>query len=748
MAPHAPAIRNALGDAIRAGLDRRDFLTSAAGLTLGLMVAPDPLALVGAAQGAAAPTGAAVAPNVWVSIAPDGIITIVSPAAEMGQGTFTTLPAVLAEELDADWAKVRPVFPPDWNEKKFGNPEYNGVFQTSASFATRGYFKAMRIAGAQARRVLLDAVAAKWEVPAAELATEPSMVVHAASNRRISYGEIAAFAKPPAELPRIEDRDLKAAAQFRFIGKDVARVDVPLKVTGAARYAIDVRVPGMVYGAVLQSPYDGGAPTAVDDAKARQVPGITHVVRLPGGVGVIGTSVEATQSAKNLLKVTWSDAPAAHFDSERALEEFAAIARDKDREGVPYASVGDAKAAMPGAAKVFRGEYRTRYVYHAQMEPLNATATVTPDGKSAEIWAGTQGPTSLRNEVARLLGTERSNVTFHQHFLGGGYGRRGAQDVVLDAVRLARVAGKPVKLIWSREDDIAGGKFRPMTAHHIEAGIDADGKLIAWHHRVVAESVSAFIAAESGTPPAKTDRIVMKGSPLPQYPIPNKLAEHVIEHRGTRLSPWRGVGVGHNAFAVESFLDEIAIAQGKDPIAFRLELSRGQPRVQTLLRTVAVMSRWKTPRDGRALGAAFMEKDDTLSAGVAEVSLDRATGRIKVHNFWTAIDAGLAVQPRNIQAQTEGSIVYGLGHVLREKITIRDGRVLESNYSDYEVARMSDVPNIEVTVISTNNPPTGAGEDGLPLVACAIGNAIATLTGVRLRELPFTADRVRGALGA
>jgi isoquinoline 1-oxidoreductase beta subunit len=724
-------------------LSRRDFFGAAAGLTLALTIAPDPLSF-----GSEAVAEAPLPLNVWITIATDGTITVVSPAAEMGQGTFTTLPAVLAEELDADWAKVKPIFPPEWNEKKYGNPEYTQGFQTSASFATRGYFKPMRIAGAQARRVLIDAVAAKWGVPAAELSTEPSSVVHKASNRRISYGEIAAFAKAPAELPKIEDKDLKPAASFRLIGKDVPRVEVPLKVTGAAKYAMDVQVPGMVYGAVLQSPYPGGKPETVDEARARQIPGVTDIVKLPEGVGVVGTSVEATQAAKKLLKVTWGDALGAHLDSERALEEFAVIGRDKTRQGVPYEAVGDAKAAMQGAATVYRGEYRTRYIYHAQMEPVNATASVSVDGRSVEIWAGTQGPTDMHERIARLLQTDRSNITFHQHFLGGGYGRRSQNEVILDAVRLSKAAGKPVKLIWTREDDLTGGKFRPMTAHHIEAGFDAAGKLVAWHHRVVAESVAAYTSGAADPLAPRTDRVVMKGSPIPQYPIPNKLAEHVIEARGARLAAFRGVGNAHNAFAAESFLDEIAKDRGLDPIALRLELSQGQPRMQALLRAVAVMSKWKQPRDGRALGVGTMVKDDTLAAGVAEVSVDRATGKIKVHNFWAAIDPGLAVQPRNVAAQTEGSIIYGLGHVLREKITIKDGRVQESNYTDYEVARMSDVPNIEVKVVSTDNPPTGAGEDGLPLVACAVGNAIAALTGVRLRELPFAPERVRGALGA
>jgi len=724
-------------------LSRRDFLKdTAAGLTFAFTLAADPLRITDALA------DEPLAANAWITIATDGTINIVSPAAEMGQGSFTSLPAILAEELDADWAKVKPILPPGWDDKTHGNPLSGSVFQTSASASINGYFKPLRMAGAQARRVLIEAVAAKWNVPATELTTEPSVVVHKASGRRIGYGEIAAFAKAPAEMPKITEADLKRQANFRLIGKDVPRIELPLKVRGAARYAMDVQVPGMVYAAVLQSPYFGGAPQTVDDSAARQVPGITDVVRLPDGVAVIGTSVEATQAAKNLLKATWGPAPGANYDSEAALEEFAAVGRDKSREGVPYEKAGDAKAAMQRAARVFRGEYRTRYVYHAQMEPLNATASVAPDGKSAEIWAGTQGATGLLNQAAKLLGTDRAKLTLHQHFLGGGFGRRGQQEVVLDALRLSKAVGKPVKLVWSREDDIAFGKFRPMTAHHIEAGFDASGKLVAWHHRIVAESVGAYTAMMAGTTPAPLDRVVMKGSPIPQYPIPNKLAEHVVMPGRARLSPWRGVGNGHNAFAAESFLDEIAKELGKDPIAFRLEISEGVPRMQHLLRTVAEMSDWQRNRAHTGLGVATMVKDDTLAAGVAEVSVDRGSGKVTVHNVWVAIDAGIAVQPRNLAAQTEGSIIYGLGHVLREKIVIKDGRVRQSNYTDYEVARMSDVPNIEVRVVSTDNPPTGAGEDGLPVLACAVGNAIAALTGVRLRELPFAPDRVRGALGA
>jgi isoquinoline 1-oxidoreductase subunit beta len=725
-------------------ISRRSILAGGAGLTFAFAIGakPDPFEWLTGAQ-----AQAAYSPTVWVTIATDGTITIVSPAAEMGQGTMTALPAIIADELDADWSKVRAVLPPEWEEKKHGNPSYNGGFQTSASASIQGYFHPLRVAGAQARRVLLDAAAARWNVPVAELATEPSVVVHRPSGRRMPYGEIAGFAKPPTVLPQIADGDLKAPANFRYIGRDVPRVELPLKVTGAAVYAMDVQVPGMHYAAVLQSPYPGGTPQAVNDAELLKLPGITDVVRLPDGVGVVGTSVTATQAAKARLKVTWSDAPGASHDSEQRLTAFAVVARDKNQAGVPYEPVGDAKTAMAGAARVFRGEYRTRYVYHAQMEPLSATAAVSADGKSATVWAGTQNVTGLLGQVARLLETERSKVRFNQQLLGGGFGRRGQQEVVLDAVRLAKAAGKPVKLIWSREDDLTFGKFRPMTAHYIEAGFDAQGKVVAWHHRIVSESVVAYTAAMAGNKPPALDRIVMKGSPIAQYPIPNKLAEHVIQPGGTRLAPWRGVGNGHNAFAAECFLDEIASALSKDPIAFRLELSEGQPRMQELLRIVAQMSDWQRKRDGRGLGVATMVKDDTLAAGVAEVSVDRASGRIKVHNVWCAIDAGIAVQPGNLAAQTEGSIVYGLGHVLREAITVKNGRVQQSNFTNYEIARMSDMPNIEVRVVSTDNPPTGGGEDGLPVLACAVGNAVAALTGVRLRELPFSPERVRGALG-
>jgi isoquinoline 1-oxidoreductase subunit beta len=377
---------------------------------------------------------------------------------------------------------------------------------------------------------------------------------------------------------------------------------------------------------------------------------------------------------------------------------------------------------------------------------LNATARVAPDGKSAEVWMGTQSPSGVMNAIAQVLETAPDRITLHQHWLGGAYGRRSPADVAVDAVRLAKIAGKPVKLIWSREDDLKGGKFRPMTAHYIEAGLDAQGRIVAWHHRVIGESVVAYMSPPTFEKIGGKDHILMKGSVLEHYGIPHRRAEFVRQIYGTRLAPWRGVGVGHNLLAIEGFIDEIAQSQGKDPLAYRLEHTRNSPRATHLLKTVADMADWGRKREGRALGLAIEEKDETLVAGIAEISVDAASGKIKVHNFWAAIDCGVAVQPRNIAAQIEGGIIYGLGHVLREEITIKSGRVQQSNFLDYQVMRMEDVPEVKVAIVSTDNIPTGVGEDGVPLTAACVGNAFAALTGTRLREVPMTPQRVKAVL--
>jgi isoquinoline 1-oxidoreductase beta subunit len=725
-------------------LSRRGFLAGTAGLTFAFSVPA-------LAEAAAPATAEAFAPNFWLTIDPKGTITIMSPAAELGQGSFTSLPVILAEELDADWKHVKIVQSP-MDGGKYGNPFYNmqlGLITTS-SVTVRAYYKPLRIAGAQARRVLLDAVAENWRVPVSELTTEPSVVVHAASHRRMSYGQIAGFAKAPAQLPTIEEKDLKPRSKFRLIGSDLPRVEIPLKVRGAAKYAMDVRPPGMIYAAILQAPYEGGAPITIDDVKARAVRGVQDVIKLPQGVAVVGTTVEGTQAAKNLLKVTWSEAEGASYDSEKALDVFAAGARDKTKRGADFFNAGDVETAVKDAHSVMTAEYRTRHLCHAQMEPLNATAVVAADGKSAEVWMGTQSPTLFIGSAAKLLNLQPAQVTLHQHWVGGAYGRRGHPDVGLDAVMVAKaVPGKPVKVIWSREDDMKAGKFRPATAQFIEAGFDAEGRIVSWHHRVAAESPVAFMFGEAGLQRIQgKDNIVMKGAVLEHYGIPNRRAEFVRQKGGARLSPWRGVGVGHNLLAIEGFIDEIALAQKKDPLEFRLSMTRkASPRATKILETVAEMASWGKKRNGTALGLAMEEKDDTLVAGIAEISFDPAAAKIKVHNFWATIDCGTAVQPRNTAYLTEGGIIYGLGSALREHIVIKDGHVQQSNFTDYEVMRMEDAPNVSVHVMANDYPPTGVGEDGVPLAAASVGNAFFALTGIRMREIPFSPANIRKTIG-
>ena len=717
---------------------RRTVLKGAGAFTLCLSLAP---------QAAQAQAGKQpYAPNVWLTIDPDGTVTIMSPAAEMGQGTMTALPVIIAEDLDADWSRVK-IVPSPLDAKKYGNPYYNNSLAFASSMTVSSYYTPLRIAGAQARRVLMLAAAERWNVPLGELTTEPGVVVHTASKRRLTYGEIASFASAPEKLPEIKESELKPFAALRLIGKALARVDIPAKTNGSARYAMDARVPGMIYAAALQCPWHGGAPDKVDDSRARAMPGVIDVVRLPNGVGVLARTPLEAFAAKNALSVTWTEAAAAHYDSEKVLAAYRSIARDKSARGVDFAAQGDVEAAAKGAKRILTSEFQTRHVYHAQMEPLNATASVSADGKSAEVWCGTQGPSGVIGGVAQLLGTTPDKITCHQHYLGGAYGRRSQIEVVLDAVLLAKAAGKPVKLIWQREDDLKGGRFRPATSHYLEAALDEHNRITSWHHRVVAESVIAYTS-----PPARLeqiggkDHILMKGSPVVPYDIANKRAEFVRQQHGIRLSPWRGVGVGHNLPAIEGFVDEIAREVGKDPLELRLELTAKSPRARHLLEVVAQMSDWQRKRTDTALGIALEEKDETLVAGVAEISLDRSTGLIKVHNMWAAIDCGVCVQPFNTMTQIEGGIIYGIGHVLREEITHLDGRVQQSNFSDYKVMRMEDIPSVEVKVVSTDNKPTGVGEDGVPLTGATIGNAFFALTGVRLRELPMTPARVLATL--
>jgi isoquinoline 1-oxidoreductase beta subunit len=724
---------------------RRSIIKGAAGLTFSFTLGAS---FVGHMEKAFGAEGTKL--NAWVTIGTDNTVTILCPAAEMGQGVMTSLPLMLAEELDADWSKVKVEFAPV-DPKAYGNPHelFHGAQVTAASVSVPGYFMPLRIAGAQARRVLLDAVAAEWKVPASELSTDKGFVVHAKSKRRMSYGDVAKFAKAPDEPPKVTETDLKKPAQFKLIGKkEIGRIDVPLKANGTAKYGIDVQVPGMVYASVLEAPVDGAKVEIQNMDDVGKIKGVTKVLPLPFGVAVIGDTVEATRAGRNALKVKWdtTGAAAANTDSAKAKEEYAAKGKDPNATAIAEYKVGDAAAALGSAAKTLEAAYWSEYCYHAQMEPMNAVAKVSEDGQSAEIWTGTQFGALAAQIISGILKTAPDKIKVHQQMLGGGYGRRIWPDAAIQATILSNITKKPVKLILTREDDIVAARPRPMTHHVMKAGLDAKGNLTGWHHRLVSENVDAVAAPPRFQATGGKDYIGARGLDQAQYAIPNVQAEYVREIRGMRVHAWRGIGAGYNKFAAESFLDEVASAAGKDPLALRLELTKDKPRANAVIKAVAEMSDFKRKRKDRGMGIAFADYHGTYAAGVAEVSLDKATGKIKVHNYWVAVDPGLVIQPDHVHAQLESAVVYGLSAALLEELTVKGGAIQQSNFNDYPVLRMSDLPEIHTRIVASNEAPAGMGEIGVVHVAPAIGNAVFQLTGKRLRALPMSPDRVKKAL--
>jgi isoquinoline 1-oxidoreductase beta subunit len=661
---------------------------------------------------------------------------------------------ILAEELDADWSKVSIEYAPA-NPRVYGNthPLLNGGQASLASIAIPGYFTPLRIAGAQARRVLINAAAARWGVEAASVSTDAGVVIHAASGRRLRYGEIAAFATVPAELPAITVADLKKPEQYKLIGRaDLGRKDVLEKVTGQAKFGIDAMVPGMVYATVLESPMDGARPDFVNTAEAMAVPGVIQVMAMPFGVAVLANTAEATRTARNVLKakVTWNTTEtrlnAVRFDSDAAKEEYARHAKSADAKPVTAYKKGEADQALASAARVLEGTYWSEHTSHAQMEPMNCVARVAPDGQSAELWVGTQAPVLAVGAAAGVLKTTPDKIRLNQMLLGGGFGRRITPDIIAQTVAIANASKRTVKLILTREDDMAASRPRPMTHHVLRAGLDAQGKLVGWKHRIVSENVDAVAAPPRFAATGGKDYIGWQGSDLPYYGIDHWTSEGVRELRGMRVHAFRGIGAGHNKFAIECFLDEVAQARKMDPLAMRLELTAGSPRARAVIQAVADMSDWTRKRQGRALGLAFADYHGTVAAGVAEVSLDAQSGKITVHQYWTAADPGLVIQPESVLGQLEGGAVYGLSVALLEELTIKAGAVQQTNYNDYPVLRMADMPEIHTRIVRSDAAPTGMGEAGVGPVAPAIANAVAQLTGKRLRALPMTPARVKSAL--
>lgn len=721
-------------------LSRRDLLAGSAGLSFAFVLGSPLL------EGLQAHAQAAGKLNAYVTIAPNGTITIMAPAPEMGQAVNTSIPVIIAEELDADWSMVKieqsPVAP------DYANPIFKSQFAVG-SLTLRGYWMPARMAGAQARRVLLDAAAERLSVQATELTTEPSMVVHAPSGRKLSYAEIAGFAKVPEKLPEVKAEQLKPVAQFRLIGKDVPRFDVPDKVTGKPLYAIDAQVPGMLYGTIVRPPFKGSGPKSFNRDEIKKQPGIVEAVAFDHAIGIIGESVTAVFNARQKVKAEWREAAGAKVNSVADLQDYLADVRNPAKKGVVGRKTGDADAALAGAARVHASDFTNDYVYHAQMEPHSCTAWVRPDG--VEVWTGTQWPTKSVEVAAQAAGVTPDKVKVNLSQMGGSYGRNAYVEYVTDAVLLSKAVQKPVKMIQSREDDVATGRFRPMTAQRIEVGIDSEGKILGWRHRIAAETVVPYLYGQARMEAQKgVDHIVVAGADIPFYDIPSHTTDHIYEERGVRTGAWRGIGAGYTNYAIEVVIDELARQAKKDPLEYRLALLK-DPRARKVVETVARMAAWGNKREGRVLGLAYGKLGlppvgFSMSGTVAEISVNRSNGVIKVHNIWCAVDVGLPVQPANVVAQIEGSIIYALGSALKERITIKDGQVEQTNLHDYQLMRMSDIPQLHVEIISSGDTPLPVGELGISGTVPAVANAFLAMTGQTLRAMPFTPDRVREAL--
>jgi isoquinoline 1-oxidoreductase beta subunit len=722
---------------IQSSLSRRRFLKLSGGFSIGVtVIGLVPQLTSCTTDGEDTRELVAKELNAWVNLQEDGQITIMSPASEMGQGSRTSLPLILAEELDADWSKIQietsPIDPEIYGSPGFGGPNARKIMLNVGSRTVKGYFKSLRQAGAQTRYVLLHSVSKAWEVPLEELSTEPSMVVHEASGRKIPYGEVVSILDIPETIPEIPEDKMKQPEDFRLIwNESIGRVDVAEKSNGQAQFSMDLKVPGMVYGVIERGKIHGASPSLRNEAAIRAEDGLIDLVALDYGIGVVANTLEKALEIKKNLDIDWNkNVPAARHSSQEALDQYATMTQhDETRE---LRSIGNVGQAMARAAKTYTADYKNDYVYHAQMEPLNAIASVSEEGASAEIWAGTQGPGFVAGAVADALSIEPEKVQLNLCYLGGGFGRRSMHDYIIEAALLSKAVKKPVKMIWAREDDVRYGMYRPMSLQRMQAGTDANGNIVAFSHSVTGDG----------------SNLLASGTANEFYDIPNQEVRLNLVKNGIRLKHWRSVGHGPNKFAIEAFLDQIAADQGTDPLEMRRKLMANHPKALRTLEKAAEMANWNTPPpEGRARGIAFGERSGALCTGIAEISVNRETGKIKVHHFWSAVDGGIMVQPDNAKAQMEGGILMGMSSVLSEQLTIEQGEVQQSNFHDYNLLRIVDIPEtLEIELLPSDEAPQGMGEASTPIVAGAIANAFLALTGKPLTHLPFTPERVKAVL--
>ncbi len=725
-------------------LERRAFLKGAGAATVTALTigfewtgsTRRAMALAGAATANAAP----FAPNAFVRISTDNSITIISKHIEMGQGSYTGLATVLAEELDADWSQVRVESAPA-DATRYANLAFGKIQGTGGSSAIANSWPQLRDAGAKARAMLLTAASNEWHVPVAELSVDKSVISHAASKRQASFGSLV---KKASVLPVPETVQLKDPKDFKLIGHSAARVDVAAKCNGTAQFTIDVEMPGLLVALLKRSPLFGGTVKSFDDAATRQVPGVVKVVQVPGGVAVVAKSFWAAKLGRDALKVEWDDSQAEKRSSAAIMDEYRRLA---DQPALPARKQGDAKKALGEATRKITASYEFPYLAHAPMEPLDAVVKL--DAKTCEIWAGDQFQTIDQANAAHVAGLDPSQVSIHTLYAGGSFGRRAntISDYIVEAVSIAKAYGAdgtPIKLQWTREDDIHGGLYRPMYFHKLEAGLNAQNELTGWHHVIVGQSIMAGTIFAAGIKDG-IDATSVEGAANIAYAIPNIAVDLSTTKAGVPVLWWRVVGSSHTSFAVEAFIDEVAHAAGADPFTFRRKLLEHEPRMKAVLELVAEKAGWSSAplTKGRGRGIAVCEAFKSFVAQVAEVSVDDA-GRIRVERVVCAVDCGTAVNPDIIKAQMEGGIGFGLGAALYGAITLKNGHVEQSNFNNYRVLRMNESPKIEVYIVPSTEKPTGVGEPGVAPIGPAVANAVFAATGKRVYAFPFSkSDSIR-----
>ncbi|WP_406867827.1 molybdopterin cofactor-binding domain-containing protein [Paraburkholderia fungorum] len=722
-----------LKDAVRPS--RRTFLkaagaVAAVGLTIGFEWAG-----TGRRALAATMPDATFAPNAFLRVALDNSVTVIAKHVEMGQGAYTGIATIVAEELDANWQDVRVESAPA-DAKRYANLAFGTIQGTGGSSAMANSWMQLREAGAKARAMLVSAAAAQWQVPASELTTRDGSVHHAATNRTATYGSLASAA---ARLPVPDTVTLKSPKDFRLIGQQVPRVDVPAKTNGTAQFTLDVTFPGMLVALLQRPPLFGATVKSFDASAAKAVPGVVSVVQVPGGVAVVAKGFWAAKQGRDALKIEWDDSAAEKRSSDAIMAEYRQLA---EQPGASARKDGDATQAIAGAAKKISATYTFPYLAHAPMEPLDAVVKLTAD--SCEIWAGDQFQTVDQGNAARTAGLDPQQVKIHTLYAGGSFGRRAntRSDYIVEAVSIAKALGAngtPVKLQWTREDDIHGGLYRPMYFHKLDAGLTADGKLVGWRHRIVGQSILAGTPFASVMVKNGIDSTSVEGAANVAYAIPNLSVELTTTQTGVPVLWWRVVGSSHTAFAVEAFIDEAAHAAGKDPFAFRRDLLAHEPRMRGVLELAAQKAGWDPAKPlpkGRGRGIAVAEAFKTFVAQVAEVSVDK-DGNVKVERVVCAVDCGTPINPDVIAAQMEGGIGFGLGAALHSAITLKDGKVEQNNFDGYQVLRFAEMPKVEVHIVQSGEAPTGVGEPGVAPVGPAVANAIFAATGRRIQSLPF-----------